>query len=55
MAAHDHLSKGETRDWDELEVGDGQWDTDDGDGLEECGGDVADGEPEATEKCPDHV
>lgn len=33
MAAHDHLSEGETRDWDELEVGDGQWDADDGDGL----------------------
>lgn len=55
MAAHDHLSEGETRDRDELEVGDGQRDADDGDGLEECGGDVANGEPEASDDEPDDV
>lgn len=53
--AHDHLSEGETRDRNELQVGDGEWDTDDGDGLDERGNDVADSEPEASDEEPDDV
>ena len=49
------LPKGEAGDRDHLEVGDGQRDANDRDGLRGGGSDVADGEPQARDQEPHDV
>ena len=49
------LAEGEAGHRDHLDVGNCQRDTDDGDGLEESGGDVADGQPQSSYQEPNDI
>src|SRR3954452_11087689 len=52
---HDVAAEREERDRDQLEVGDPEWDPDDGEAQRHARDDVAERQPPAAEQEPDHV